>query len=69
MPQQGHQEPMSISEAQPGPVDPAEAAALLRRLLAAVERGEVTGSASMIARIEGAAVALETLSNCPHYSN
>ena len=57
---------MSISEAQPGPVDPAEAAALLRRLLAAVERGEMTGTATMVARLEGAAIALEALPGKAH---
>ncbi len=38
-----------------------EVAALLRRLLALVERGEMTGSATMVARLEGAALALESL--------
>lgn len=41
--------------------DPAEAAALLRRLLAALERGELTAPATTIAALTGAAVALEGL--------
>lgn len=45
------------------PVGPAEAAAVLRRILAAVEKGELTGSATMIARLEGAVLALETLNS------
>ncbi len=47
------------------PVDPAEVAALLRRLLGSVERGEMTGSVTMIARLEGAVAALETLTAKP----
>lgn len=43
------------------PVDTAEAAAVLRGLLAAVEKGELSASAIAIARIEGARVALEEL--------
>jgi len=49
-----------IAEA-PASVDPAEAAAMLRRVLEAVERGELTGPATMIARMEGAVSALESL--------
>ncbi len=52
---------MSAGKAKREPVDPAEAAAVLRRLLAAVERGELSASAMAIARIEGACVALEEL--------
>ncbi len=47
------------------PVDPAEVAALLRRLLGSVERGEMTGTVTMIARLEGAVAALETLTAKP----
>jgi hypothetical protein len=42
-------------------VDPAEAAAILRRVLEAVERGELSGTSSLIARMEGAVSALESL--------
>jgi len=44
-----------------GTVDPVEGAAILRRVLGAVERGELIGTATMIARIEGAVSALESL--------
>ena len=52
-------------EPEPEPVDPAEVATLLRNLLAKVEQGELTGSATLVARLEGAAIALETLSAKP----
>ena len=52
---------MRPAKAEPEPVDPVEVAALLRNLLAKVERGELTGSATMIARLEGAVLALESL--------
>lgn len=44
------------------PIDPADVAATatgLRRLLAAIEAGELTASAGAIARLEGAVLALE----------
>jgi len=47
-------------------VDPAEVATLLRNLLSRVEKGELTGSPTMIARLEGAVLALETLTAKPH---
>lgn len=46
-------------------VNPAEVAAMLRRLLASVEGGEIAGTATMIARLEGAALALESLPAAP----
>jgi hypothetical protein len=42
---------------------PKEAATVLRRIVAAVERGELTASASFIAFLKGAATALEGLPN------
>lgn len=41
--------------------DPAEAAAVLRRVLDAVDRGEVTATDAERHRLEGAAAALETV--------
>jgi hypothetical protein len=42
--------------------DTREAAALIRRILEAIERGELDAPATVIARLEGALVALEALS-------
>jgi hypothetical protein len=42
-----------------------EAASVLRRIMAAVERRELTASASFIAFLKGAATALEGLPNAP----
>jgi len=47
------------------PVNPADLIDALRPLLAAVERGEMTGSATMIAWLEGALSALEALAGEP----
>jgi hypothetical protein len=41
----------------------AEAAATLRALVAAIETGELTGSPLLVARLEGAIVALEALAS------
>ncbi len=56
---------MRPAKAEPGAVDPQEVAALLRNLLAKVERGEMTSSATLVARLEGAAIALEALTSEP----
>jgi hypothetical protein len=42
-------------------VDPAEAAAILRRVLQAVDQGEITATQVERHRLEGAAAALELL--------
>jgi len=41
--------------------DPAEVAAVLRRLLEAIDRGEITATATERARLEGAVAVLEQL--------
>ncbi len=46
-------------------VDPAEAAAALRRVLDAVRRGELDAGSGMVARLEGALDALDALVRRP----
>jgi len=54
-----------MSERRFSPAELAEVAAGLRRLLGAVAAGELTADSGMVARLEGAAVALEALAEGP----
>lgn len=48
--------------------DAGDAAAAVRRLLAAVESGELDAGSGLVARLEGAAVALEHVAETPEWA-